>query len=36
MLLALVCLTMVAKSEKTWNNAVVGYTNVARSEVTKV
>ena len=36
MLLALVCLTMAAKSEKTWNNVVVGYTNVARSEVTKV
>ena len=36
MLLALVCLTMAAKSVKTWNNAVVGYTNVARSEVTKV
>ena len=36
MLLALVCLTMAAKSVKTWNNVVVGYTNVARSEVTKV
>ena len=36
MLLALVCLTGVAKSEKTWNNVVVGYTNVVRSEVTKV
>ena len=36
MLLALVCLTGAAKSEKTWNNVVVGYTNVVRSEVTKV
>ena len=36
MLLALVCLTGAAKSVKTWNNVVVGYTNVVRSEVTKV
>ena len=26
MLLALFCLTGAAKSEKTWNNVVVGYT----------
>ena len=36
MLLVLVAMTGVAKNERVWNNVVIGYTNVAWSEVTKV